>query len=297
MSLKPGTRFVVVAAAVLLRAVQVSSEPPARPLHRDQILKLVQNYVPSTRLADLVKQRGIDFEPSADYLSTLQKAGAEPVLLEALRAANTTKPEATLTSATHPEAGQSGPGDAQAHLEAGRALIAQNKPEGALKEFHEALRLQPDSAEAHRELSAALFEMGELDGAIAEYRQAILLGQDSTAARIDLGLALYVKGDLEGAIGEYRQAVRLDPSDASSHLLLGNALAKKPDLEAAITEFREAVRLRPDSAPAHDGLGSALEQKNDLRPALEHYSIAHSLEPGNPDYRFHYEHLLHLLGH
>lgn len=39
------------------------------------------------RLAQLVKQHGIDFEPSESYLEGLQKAGAKKVLLEALRSA------------------------------------------------------------------------------------------------------------------------------------------------------------------------------------------------------------------
>ncbi len=286
------TRVVIVAAAVVLvRAAQAPSQTVARPLHRDQILKLVQNYVPSARLAELVKQRGIDFQPSVDYLATLQKAGAEPMLLEALRAASPAKPEATDASLAQPLAVQKEPRGPHDHLEAGRLLLAQNKLADALTEFREALRLQPDSAEIHEALSAALFQKGDLDGAIAEYRRAILLGQDSAGAHIGLGLALYVQGDLNGAIAEYRQAVRLDPDDVNSRMLLGNALAKSPDLAAALTEFREAVRLRPDSAPAHDALGSTLEQTNDLRSALEHYRIAHDLEPGNRDYRFHYEHL------
>ena len=91
--------------------------------------------------------------------------------------------------------------------------------------------------------------------------------------------------------------VRLDPKDPINHFLLGKALAKKRNLEACIAELRDAVRLRPDFAEAHDALGSALEQKKDLRSALAQYQIAHGLEPHNLNYRFHYEHLSHALGH
>jgi hypothetical protein len=41
-----------------------------------------------------VKQRGIDFDPTEEYLATLRKAGAEPVLLDALHAAKSNKSRA-----------------------------------------------------------------------------------------------------------------------------------------------------------------------------------------------------------
>jgi Flp pilus assembly protein TadD len=359
---------IAVAAAALLRAAETSPST-TRPLRREQVLTLVQNAVTSARLAELVKQRGIDFEPTEEYLATLQRAGAEPVLLNVLRAAMAipAKTGQTLTadapagsrsitvnelpagvaagswielsdrSLGTPQGEQfnretvrvdsisgSRPytihlatsvdnsyqvarsaqvaivppvaDSPQTHLEAGRMLLAQNRPDEAVAEFRQASYLQPDSAETHRALTMALFDKGDLDGATAEYRQAIRLEPEDGGAHVNLGLALYVKDDLEGAIAEYREAVRLNPKDPNNHFLLGNALAKKPDLEACIAELLEAVRLRPDFAEAHDDLGSALEQHKDLRLALEQYQIARGLEPHNLDYQFHYEHLSHLLG-
>ena len=309
--------ILVIVAATALRALGVP-QSTARPLRRDQLLKLVQNYVPSERLADLVKQRGIDFEPTDAFLVALQKAGAEQVLLDTLRRARVVKrptgenlgqqaavpqvaqagsepQKGAKSAAQRPGVSQAEPESSATHLEAGRALLAQKKFDEAVAEIRQAVRLAPGSAEIHRALSAALFEKGDLDGAIAEYRQAIRLEPDDAGAHIDLGLALYVKEDLDGAIAEYREAVRLNPNDSANHFMLGNALAKKPDLDAAAAEFVEAVRLRPGFAAAHDALGSALERKSELRPALDQYRIAHNLEPNNLDYRFHYEHLSHAL--
>jgi tetratricopeptide (TPR) repeat protein len=312
----------VYAASALVRLAGAAPSS-TRPLHPDQILKLVQNYVASARLAEIVKQRGIDFDPTEEYLATLRKAGAEPVLLDALRGATRTKsrvpddgigPTAVIQqgaqTASRPrrqaesgvlsrphDTSQTGADTFRSHLEAGRVLLAQNRLDEAVAEFRQASNLQADSAETHRALTEALFDQGDLDGATAEYRQAIRLGPEDAGAHVNLGLALYVKDDLDGAIAEYREAVRLNPKDPNSHFLLGNALAKKPDLEGCIAQLRDAVRLQPDFAEAHDDLGSALERKKDLRSALEQYQIAHSLEPHNLDYRFHYEHLSHALGH
>ena len=279
--------------------------------------------VDSARLADVVKQHGIDFDPTEEYLATLRKTGAEPVLLDALHAAKSNKSRAAgdgigppvvmhQGAQTAPEPRRQAESGApsrplvtsqtrtdtfRSHLEAGRALLAEKKPDEAVAEFGQALRLQPESAETHQALSAALFEKGDWDGAIAKCRQAMQLGLNDAGAHINLGLALYVKDDLDGSIAEFREAVRLNPEDPNSHVLLGNALIKKPDLDGSIAEFREAIRLRPALAAVHDALGSALEQKNDELSAVEQYRIANKLDPNNSDYRFHYQQLSHTLGH
>lgn len=56
-----------------------------RPLTRDQVLELLAGHVPSQRMQELVKERGIDFIPDQDYLETLRVAGGEQTLLAALR--------------------------------------------------------------------------------------------------------------------------------------------------------------------------------------------------------------------
>ncbi len=75
---KAGARDVLIQA---LRAARL------KPLTQEQVLELVAGHVPSERDAALVKQRGIDFVPDQDYLETLRVAGAEDVLLAALRTA------------------------------------------------------------------------------------------------------------------------------------------------------------------------------------------------------------------
>lgn len=69
---------------VLIQALRAARP---KPLTREQVLQLVVGGVPSERASMLVKQRGIDFVPDQDYLETLRVAGAEEVLLAALRTA------------------------------------------------------------------------------------------------------------------------------------------------------------------------------------------------------------------
>ena len=85
---------------VLIRALRAVKP---NPMTREQVLQLVAGGVPSQRAAALVKQRGIDFMPDAEYLETLRVAGAEEVLLAAVRAASEAV-TAQLVVATSPNA-------------------------------------------------------------------------------------------------------------------------------------------------------------------------------------------------
>jgi hypothetical protein len=57
----------------------------------DEILQMVKNSLPSDQIADLVKESGIDFEPTDGYFETLRKAGAKEILIEAIRQAKRVK--------------------------------------------------------------------------------------------------------------------------------------------------------------------------------------------------------------
>ena len=61
------------------------------PVHKDEILQMVKNAFPSEQIADLVKDSGIDFEPTDDYLESLRQAGAKDILIDALRKAKRAK--------------------------------------------------------------------------------------------------------------------------------------------------------------------------------------------------------------
>jgi len=59
-----------------------------KPLTQDQVVQLVAQGVPSQRAAALVRQRGIDFQASEEYLKTLRLAGGDDTLIAAVREAS-----------------------------------------------------------------------------------------------------------------------------------------------------------------------------------------------------------------
>jgi hypothetical protein len=55
------------------------------PLTESQVTELVKFGMEAAKLAEAIKQQGLDFEPTEDYLKGLRKAGAQEVVIQALR--------------------------------------------------------------------------------------------------------------------------------------------------------------------------------------------------------------------
>jgi len=280
-----------------------AQENPERPLSKRQVEGLVTGGVYSARIAELVKQRGIDFTPTDDDLRTLRQAGAQEVLIQALRTARIQVPSIARSHAQVLEAlsfaGQLEqkkmwpqaeslyraalnlePQNVAILLALGRVLNAQGKLESAIEEYRQVIRLQPNLAGPHRELGALLFKTGDVNGAINEYREALRLNANDAGLHGQLAAALYSKGDLEGAITEYRTLARLTPNDPGVHYRLGLALYDEAGLNEAAAEFREALRLKPDLTKAHAALGDALLKEGDRKGALAEYRKS---QPGSSD--------------
>ncbi|HEV2350644.1 MAG TPA: tetratricopeptide repeat protein [Terriglobia bacterium] len=299
-----------------------------KALSQQQILELLSGDVPSSRVAMLVGERGIDFKPTDDYLKTLEGAGAESDLLDALRAAK--PPPVSLGSAANqsaqtqaadtatqtevqqhlmrglqfgkkqqfPEAEQEYRAATQlepknANLWVGLSIVLnrENKADDAIAAAHQALALNSDLDRAHVALGVGLGTKGDRKGAAAEFRKALSLNPDNGVAHDDLGLSLYRQGDVDGALPEFREALRLNPRDSHAHNNLGEALRKQGNVDAAIAQFRDALRINSNNDLAHMNLGAALVQKGHLKLALEQYRKGCQLKPENQAYRQAYEKL------
>ena len=183
------TCLLVILVAASLGLAQ-APPAPKKPLDQIQILALLAGGVPSPRVAMLVNERGINFEPNENYLTTLKNVGAEDVLLGALRAAKRTKAEA-LSAEVAAKREQ-----VQKHLARGAELLQKKLYPEAEQEYRAALQLEPDDPYLHFALGYVLGEQKKWDLAAAEYRTVIRLQPDHAAAHTNLGIALDGKGDL-----------------------------------------------------------------------------------------------------
>jgi Flp pilus assembly protein TadD len=312
------------ASEVFLKALRAAKRPvpssAKKPLTQVQIFALLAGQVTSPRVAMLVRERGLDFEPQQDYLDEVRLGGGDDDLIGALKSAKVTRPTTIDPAAEARQAEvrqhmargaefiqknrdaeaeteyravvRVDPQDVEAHLLLGVLLGQRGDLDGEVGEEREVLRINPQDAKGHNFLGVALGQKGDLDGDIAEEHEALRLDPDNESAHTDLGLALGAKKDWDGAIAEEREALRIDPQDAKAHLLLGAALGMKGDLDGEIAEYRETLRLDPNNARAHYLLGFGLERRNYPREALQEYRAAYTLDPKDATYKQNYERLL-----
>jgi tetratricopeptide (TPR) repeat protein len=318
----------LVMIAVLSVGAQITGVAPQKPLSRAQIIALLAGDVPSSRVAMLVQERGIDFTPNDAFLGQIQKGGGEDDLVTALKsahvtkAANTTPPSAARASqakleeakqeelARHAAQGAEyfqdhhfaeaeteyraaiklDPQNSDLHMALARALNSQKKTEEGMREAHLAIRLNPESDMAHFALGNALRMQEDWAGAAAEFREAVRLNPNYDMTHNNLGVVLRHQNNVDGAIAEFRQALRLNPRDELAMENLGNALESKGDLDGAIGEYQQLARQRPRVAFAHFRLAQLLWKKGETDRALNQFRQAAELAPDNRQYQAAYEH-------
>jgi tetratricopeptide (TPR) repeat protein len=301
------------ASEAFISALRTAKPPePAsakKPINQVQVFALLVGQVPSHRVTRLVQERGIDFEPTDDYLQEVRLAGGEDELISALKSAKVTKPEhidpalqARQTEirqrvargaeffqgkryadaeAEFREAVRLDPENADLHVNLGATLGNEGDWDGEIAEEREALRVDPNNESAHVDLGAALGAQRDWNDEIAQEREALRLNPNNDMAHNNLGAALGGKGDWDGEIAHEREALRLNPNNEFAHVNLGRALGAKGDWDGAIAQEREALRLNPNNANAHDFIGAALGNKGDWDGDIAEHREALSLDPNN----------------
>ncbi len=194
------TKVAGIAALILcvgVVAAYARAQVSRKPLSKAAVIGLLKGDASSNCVAEMARERGIDFEVTPAVEGQLRQAGATETLLATLREVD---PAAR----------------ARRHVGRGVELGRKGDWDGAIPEAKEAIRLKPEYLNAHRLLGFALGKKGDWDGEIAEYREAIRLKPDSAMAHIVLGVALEGKGDRPAALNEYRKAFELDPKNSTA---------------------------------------------------------------------------------
>jgi len=222
---------------------------PAKPLGRIELLALRIDGVGDDRLAKLLQQRGVSFQPDERYHRMLQDAGATSDLLSALD-----------TAKIAPDAGGSGSSSGGQDSAAREAAVLEHMDRGAQLDRN---RFHPREAEP-------------------EYRAGVDADPTNAFAHLVLGDILERIGQRDAATSEFREAVRLQPDMAEAHSGLANALKpKKGDTQETFAEFDRALALAPDDSRIRSSYAHALEADGKKPDAEEQRRIASQLSPGS----------------
>lgn|GEM_PF-1410717 len=273
------------------------------PLAQSDIDKLLSGGVSPSRVATLVDQRGLDFDPDQNYLRNLELRDESGKLGDAVRSAGQKRilprAQANLKAQRWAQAEQDyraavalDPNSAAAHAGLGTALVQQGRGEAAVPELGQALARDPNNAAAHRGMGMALAQRKDYTGALTELAKAKQLDPNDPLTHAATGDAMLEQGDADGAMSEYHQAQSLDPSLQSTRIGIARAFERKGDLSGAESSYRALLAQDGKNPPANYGMGSLMEKKQKNQEALDFYRVAYTGDPTNPKYREAYEHMV-----
>ena len=254
-----------------------------RPLTESDIVRLLEGGVTSARVATLVSERGVGFDPSAEVEHRLRQAGADDALV------------AAVTRAAAP------PEEAIRRLRLADLRARDGDRTGALNELAECARLAPQWAEL-RYQSGLIYEiLRQYPEAIAAWGKYLEM-RPETARKPEMvakvaeweyrrdkrkkaeGLAaqaqeMQEKGDAAAALDLARQGVEADPESAWARAELADQLISRRSFDDGLTEAREAVRLDAQLGEGHRQLARALREKGDNEAAEREARAATRLAP------------------
>ena len=191
-----------------------------------------------------------DLAQAAAIVSTLLKL--EPtdtgLLYTSFRLYSDLTDEAILTMA------MTAPDSAHMHQMMARVLVREGDSAAAIKNYHEAIRIDPKIAALHFELAQLLWATDTVDGqkeAVAEYKTALELNPSDENSESELGRIAAQNGDTKEALADYSKAVELQPDDAVALTGLAGVLISQQQQAKALPLLERAVQLDPTSASAH----------------------------------------------
>ncbi|MEW5981994.1 MAG: sulfatase-like hydrolase/transferase [Acidobacteriota bacterium] len=153
----------------------------------------------------------------------------------------------------------------------GTLNLRHQKPELAVKNFTETLRLKPDYDLAVINLAQAYRALGDDDAALAGFERFLQLDPNDAFVRYQMGEIWMDRGDAGKAEALFRKALELDPGVAAAKIALGVvALGRGNDLEAERL-IREALATKPSVRLARFNLALIAEKRGDVAAAEREY--------------------------
>ncbi len=141
----------------------------------------------------------------------------------------------------------------EAHYQAGKAFLDQDKVAEARAEFEYALGLDRDFAPGYEGLGLCDLEEGDFDSAEREFQRSLGKDRNYVPAHVGLGKAYVGQGRHNRAIRAFEDAIEIDPRYADAYDELGQVHVILRDFDAAVDAYRRGINALPDNVALNDG--------------------------------------------
>jgi tetratricopeptide (TPR) repeat protein len=136
--------------------------------------------------------------------------------------------------------------------------LLRDRPDQALDEFNEELRVSPNHARAMLQIAQEALRRGELEAALRWATQAVQIAPRNFVGRRTLGQIKLERNDVPGAVAELEAAVKLEPDSPSVHYALARAYqraGRAADAKRERAEFSRLERLQQEQRGGANAVG------------------------------------------
>lgn len=158
---------------------------------------------------------------------------------------------------------------------------ATEKPDEALADLQEAIRLDSTNAEACYNAGNLYKQQSKWDEALEQYARALARKSDYFEAHVNTGFVLLQQGRASESVAAYEAAVKIRDDDASVHFFLGGAHDLAGNIPAAKTSYQRALALDSSLGDAHLNIGILYSMEKNAALAKSHYTKALTYSPNS----------------
>lgn len=178
------------------------------------------------------------------------------------------------------------PRKAVAHYNRAYVWMTRERPDRAIADVENALRLRPDYPYALNLRGLLHLGQGRDDAATADLKKAVSINPGLHAAWNNLGRAALSGGKTEEAIRHYSRAIEMDPSEPVYYVNRSRAFSFAGRWQAAEDDLEKALSLRPDDPHFLLNKAGLYLRANRLREAERVYRRVVALSPRMPEARY-----------
>ena len=160
----------------------------------------------------------------------------------------------------------------------GGILWSRGKREEAIQQYKMSVAIHPDPRNLH-DLGIALLQTDKPDEAVADFQEAIKLSANPAPAYADLGTAYVQMGQIATGIKYIQKALQMMPDLAIGYYDLGNAYFQEKQLDLAIANWQKTLDLLPGLPSAHNNLANAFLLEGQPAKAIQHWKEALAASP------------------
>lgn len=153
--------------------------------------------------------------------------------------------------------------------------------------WQETVSTCPVSAEAHANLGYAYLDLHLYDKAIEEFLKSLSLKPNQFRVCIGIGKVFLAKEDFENSLIYFKKAGELSMDTPLLHNDIGIAYSYLGNFDMALVSFKKAIELWNKFPEPFYNIGVLYCNQDNLVKAKYYFQKASSLNPDNPNFRYH----------